>query len=1136
MADDGQSEERNVVPAATVPSVEPGETTHRAGHIFFDGSGRRALFANAVMLALVFTLCTGLAVVAYGIVNAPTLRELVGFHPELKARETGRLVHDKNEPALAATRNRRVGEAGRQALRLAFLAEEDTGAFVSLMRNADRLDGIIPEWLGLRTAGGRPEIVSSLTEIPTLPWIKQNAPHLALYPLLKAEASTSDMLRYLASARTRQDLVERIGAQLDTLGAAGIALDFSEALPAGHRDTRLFIATLRQALQPTGRKVIFIAPTGASMAEIANVSSATDYVLVQAHDNTGQRHRSGPTASQGWFEDYLAKVTRVLPREKLIMSIGSFAYDWKAHGTSELVSVQMAWDRMAASGAALRMDPASLNATFDYTDALGTARSVWMLDAATVFNQASVALASAPAGIAIWRLGMEDPGVWRFLAKGLIPNAETRAALAPTDAGYGAFEQAKGVLLSAAPGTTGTRSLTFNESLGLIVGETMPDIPRQTEFAAWFPADPKAIALTFDDGPDAVFTPQILDILKERGARATFYMIGSKVMNDPAIARRALVEGHDVGNHSFLHPNLFQSSAERIAAELTATQRAFESELGVRSVLFRPPYAMTGYDYLEGVPALYSEATRLGYLFGGLDIDAFDYFVWTGDQLAQRVIDDVRDGSGQVVLLHDSGGDRRGTIEALPKIIDTLTAEGYRFVSTHELVGVAQEALIQPYVPETFANRAGSRIRATAMAVGARFGGGLALIAITAAVIGTARLAFIIAAAFLQRRRRQCQIMRPPFAGSVAVLVPAFNEEKVIAKTVAGLLASTLGERLTITVIDDGSSDRTSDVVRETFAGNSRVRVFRKENGGKAAALNYGIAMSREDVLVAIDGDTVLLPDAVEKLIRPFTDGRIGAVAGKVVVGNTINLLTRFQALEYLIGQGLERSAFEYFGAIGVVPGAIGAWRRTAIVEVGGYSTDTLAEDGDLTVALQRKGWKIVNALDAVALTEAPETLRPFLKQRFRWLFGTLQIAWKHKGAMAARPSGISLVTLPNIILQFLFTLMAPIMDAALLLLLVATAASLMLSAEPIDAPTLQLLAAFWIGFQTLDLIAASIGVRLGGGRVTLDTVFLVLLQRITYRQLLYVTAIRALLAALKGTFVGWGKLVRTGRVMQPLT
>lgn len=1134
MADGSEGQERDAVPAGDEPSG-PAENNHRASHIFFDGTGRRALFANAIALILIFVLCTGLAVVAYGIVNAPILRELVGSHPALTARAPGKHAQNRHEPALVATRNRHVGEAARQSMRLAFMAEEDTGAFISLMRNADSLDGIIPEWLSLRAEGARPEIVNTLVESPTLPWIKQNAPDLALYPMLKAEASTSDMLRFLASPATRQELVERIDVQLDTLGAAGIAIDFSEALPAGHRDTRLFLAALRQTLKSSNRQIIYIAPVGASTAEIASVSSATDYVLVQAHDNTGERHRSGPTASQGWFEDYLANVTRVVPSEKLILSIGSFAYDWKAHGTSELMSVQMAWDRMAASGAELRLDPGSLNATFDYADAEGTARSVWMLDAATVFNQASVALATAPAGIAIWRLGMEDPGVWRFLAKGLIPDDQTRAELTTTEAGYGAFEQAKGALLSAAPGSAGSRSLSFNESLGLIVGETMPEVPRQTEFAAWFPADPKSIALTFDDGPDAVFTPQILDILKERGARATFYMIGSKVMNDPGIARRALAEGHDVGNHSFLHPNLFQSSAERIAAELTATQRAFESELGVRSVLFRPPYAMTGYDYLEGVPALYSEATRLGYLFGGLDIDAFDYFVWTGDQLAQRVIDDVRDGNGQVVLLHDSGGDRRGTIEALPKIIDTLSAEGYRFVSTHELVGVSQEALVQPYVPETLASRTGSNIRAAGMAMGARFGGVLSFIAILAAVIGTARLAFIIAAAFAQRRRRQRQALRPIFRGSVAVLVPAFNEEKVIAKTVAGLLASTLGDRLTITVIDDGSSDRTSDVVRETFGNNSRVRVFRKENGGKAAALNYGIAMSHEDVLVAIDGDTVLLPDAVEHLIRPFTDDRIGAVAGKVVVGNKVNLLTRFQALEYLIGQGLERSAFELFDAIGVVPGAIGAWRRTALIEVGGYSTDTLAEDGDLTIALQRKGWKIVNALDAVALTEAPETLRPFLKQRFRWLFGTLQIAWKHKGAMAARPSGISLVTLPNIILQFLFTLIAPIMDAALLLLLAATAASLMLSADPVDLPTLQLLAAFWVGFQTLDLIAASIGVRLGGGRVTIDTVFLVLLQRITYRQLLYVTAIRALLAALKGTFVGWGKLVRTGRVMQPL-
>jgi cellulose synthase/poly-beta-1,6-N-acetylglucosamine synthase-like glycosyltransferase len=212
------------------------------------------------------------------------------------------------------------------------------------------------------------------------------------------------------------------------------------------------------------------------------------------------------------------------------------------------------------------------------------------------------------------------------------------------------------------------------------------------------------------------------------------------------------------------------------------------------------------------------------------------------------------------------------------------------------------------------------------------------------------------------------------------------------------------------------------------------VTVLRKENGGKASALNYGVARSTADVIVAIDGDTILLPDAIERLTRPFVDSRVGAVAGCVAVGNMRNLMTRFQALEYVTSQNLDRRAFELFNAISVVPGAIGAWRRQALIGVGGFARDTLAEDADLTFAVQLQGWRVLNEPSALALTEAPETLRAFMKQRFRWMFGTLQVACKNVGALIRRPTGLTFVTIPNIFLfQILFTLRAPLVDVFML-------------------------------------------------------------------------------------------------------
>jgi cellulose synthase/poly-beta-1,6-N-acetylglucosamine synthase-like glycosyltransferase len=307
-----------------------------------------------------------------------------------------------------------------------------------------------------------------------------------------------------------------------------------------------------------------------------------------------------------------------------------------------------------------------------------------------------------------------------------------------------------------------------------------------------------------------------------------------------------------------------------------------------------------------------------------------------------------------------------------------------------------------------------------------------------------------------------------------------------------------------------------------------RLTILRKENGGKAAALNYGMDQSTADVVVAVDGDTILRSNAIERLTAWFSDPDVGAVAGNVVVGNAINLMTRFQAIEYVTSQHLDRRAFELFNAIGVVPGAIGAWRRRAVLQAGGYARDTMAEDADLTFAVEMCGWRVLAEPSAVALTEAPETLRAFMKQRFRWMFGTLQVAWKYAGPLARRSPGVAFIAIPNVFLfQMLFTLMAPIVDAFLLW----TVLGGFYFGQSEQLETTIIILEYWLVFQTCDCAAAVVGICLSGERTYWRLLPLLLLQRFTYRQLLYVTAIRTLLVVIKGTLVGWGKLVRTGNV-----
>src|SRR5581483_2187795 len=198
---------------------------------------------------------------------------------------------------------------------------------------------------------------------------------------------------------------------------------------------------------------------------------------------------------------------------------------------------------------------------------------------------------------------------------------------------------------------------------------------------------------------------------------------------------------------------------------------------------------------------------------------------------------------------------------------------------------------------------------------------------------------------------------------NVAVLIPAYNEEKVIERTVRSVLASSY-PKLRVIVVDDGSKDATLQVARSAFASEveqGRVVILTKTNRGKAEALNFGLrhVADDEELFVGIDADTVIAPDAVSLLVPHFLNPKVGAVAGNAKVGNRVNLWTRWQALEYVTSQNFERRALNTLGAVSVVPGAIGAWRTAAVRELGGYQTDTVAEDADLTMALLQRGYRV---------------------------------------------------------------------------------------------------------------------------------------------------------------------------------
>jgi cellulose synthase/poly-beta-1,6-N-acetylglucosamine synthase-like glycosyltransferase len=393
--------------------------------------------------------------------------------------------------------------------------------------------------------------------------------------------------------------------------------------------------------------------------------------------------------------------------------------------------------------------------------------------------------------------------------------------------------------------------------------------------------------------------------------------------------------------------------------------------------------------------------------------------------------------------------------------------------------------------------------------LGPLFGIAIALLGLRAVVLA------ILAPLQARRSRRRGKTALPPGL-RVSVVVPAYNEEAVIARTVQSLLEQE-PPVLEVVCVDDGSKDRTLAVLREAFSGNPRVRIFGKPNGGKASALNLGFAEARGDVVVALDSDTIFTRETVALLTAPFADPRVGAVAGNAKVGNRVNRLTRWQALEYVTAQNLERRAWDLAGAVPVVPGAVGAWRRAAVLAAGGFHEDTLAEDTDLTLRLIADGFRVVYAEHALAYTEAPETAKALLKQRFRWTYGVLQACWKHKGRLFHRGGGVlGWVILPTFaVYQFLVPLIAPVVDVLLLISLVRGQALAT--------------AGYYLLFFALDLLLSAVALLLEGEDLAL--LYGLFVQRIAYRQLLWVALARSIWNAIAGFAVGWGKLQRTGTV-----
>lgn len=535
----------------------------------------------------------------------------------------------------------------------------------------------------------------------------------------------------------------------------------------------------------------------------------------------------------------------------------------------------------------------------------------------------------------------------------------------------------------AAPLYTKTGAIPLTQQERLIVGDHEFAIQRYGQ-----PASGKQIALTYDDGPDPTYTPRVLDILSKNNIQATFFVTGDNVVKHSAIAERTANEGHVVANHTFNHVDFDFVGTSRGKQELIQTNRVITAATNTRSSFFRLPYMGNDEQSMRNHILGILTAQQLGYIIAGHNFDSDDYLFDAG---AEQVLP-AFDGQPIVALLHDAGGDRTQTIAYTERIIAEAKSKGYSFITLNQMY--TQTPPLVAAASPSIADRT-SFILASAYLVWPRE-------IVTKLFFLTVIMLFLtmvvnIALAVYNMLRRHRFARRPRgYNPLVSVVISAYNEESVLSSTVRSILASNY-RNLEIVIVDDGSKDNTGAVAAELDKRYKRVRAFTKPNGGKSSGLNFGIKHAKGEIIVGIDADTIFPPATMGQLVRHFADPEVGAVAGNVKVGNIQNIVTRWQMLDYIIGIHIERNAQAALGAVMIVPGACGAWRRSVVLAAGGYKHVTLAEDFDLTLSVHRLGYKVLQDNSAISYTEAPDNIPALTKQRFRWMYGTFQAFWKHR-------------------------------------------------------------------------------------------------------------------------------------------
>ena len=1027
-----------------------------------------------------------------------------------KFLKTHKVSTHRAPSSASPTRVTRSNSGGE--VRMGFYINDDPDSYKSLELHAAQLTHICPEWFALTDGLGTLQIDAD-GRLPKLAASKG----LALMPLLTNLVGDSwqpeavESLAHGPAAR-QQAFIQDLLVHLRAAKAAGVVIDWEQLDPAYKSDITRLLSAIADALHAENRELWLCVQPGQDIdyIDFDNLSDNIDRFVALLFDETSAEDSPGPLASREWFEEWLKALLENGDPDQWVIAIGSYGYDW-AQGArrAELISFPEAMSRASSAG----IDPGVVappdhESDFDYEDG-STGHVVQFLDAISFLNQVHAVRDHHAGGFAIYRLGSEDAAIWKTidLPRKINLDPATRQVLEPLKGTDTITDVGDGEIVSVDESRSdGARQVT-EDTQGYLAAKylTFPDFPTLYHQGA---GGEHQVALTFDDGPDPKWTPRILEALKALGVKATFFLVGVNAEQNPGLVRRIVAEGHEIGNHTYYHPNLSLCWPEHIRLELNATQLLIETITGRSTTLFRPPYnADTSPSSLGDLVPL-RIANEMNYLVVLENIDPQDWARPGADVILQRIKQQRHDGN--IILLHDAGGDRSQTLAALPRIVDWLHTRGDTIVPLSTLIGVSRDGVMPPVGKVQRVTRLVSSTGFRVFHATEEFLWAFMIVATGLIVL---RTVIVIILATLFRRRKNSGGFAPP----VSVLIAAYNEEKVIGATLRALLANNHAGDLDVLVVDDGSRDRTAAEVEAIAQRDSRVRLVRQPNRGKAVALRRGLSQLRHEIVVFLDADTHLQADSLRHLVQPFQDKDVVAVSGHAKVGNLRSFIARCQSLEYTCGFNLDRRAYDRWNCITVVPGAISAIRRSAIEEAGGLSLDTLAEDTDLTLALHRSKGRIVYIPEAIAWTEAPETLRTLARQRFRWAYGTLQCLCKHRDLVFNwRYRGLGWFSLPSVwFFQIALIAITPAVDLFLL-------ASLPFGAWAAVLP-------FVIIFLAMDVILATLACALE--RESLLHAWRILPMRLIYRPLLSYVIWKAILRALKGAWVSWGKLERTASV-----